>query len=141
MAIGPVGLWSPGIHCGYSSVNGPDATGIVSCTRNIPCTVSLASTCSEIVPGYRMSWAAGRLAASTCDEDARPARASAIARVISERGMLDSGDAAGRIRRPSYRATALPAGNAPIGVSLFGSSDALRQPRKLRLRRLAAAPA
>ena len=77
MAIGPVGEWSPGIHCGYSRVSAPAATGIVSCTRKMPCTVSLASTCSAIVPGYGVSCGAGTWAApgTYCAFTAAAARA------------------------------------------------------------------
>ena len=42
-AIGPVGPWWPGIHCGYTSVSGPGFTGIVSVPRIRPRGASVRS--------------------------------------------------------------------------------------------------
>src|SRR6185312_14113318 len=59
MATGPLGEWLPGIHSGYSRVSLPASTGMVSCTRKIPCRVSLASTWIAMVPGYGVSCGTG----------------------------------------------------------------------------------
>src|SRR5579862_3777507 len=47
-ASGPVGPCSPGIHFGYTKVNGPDLTGIVICAYISPRHVSRASSTSVI---------------------------------------------------------------------------------------------
>ena len=54
--MGPVGPWSPGTHCGYSSTRSPAAcTGMVSCTLITWRAKSVASTASSIVPGQAVS--------------------------------------------------------------------------------------
>src|SRR6185312_12953797 len=84
--MGPVGEWLPGIHFGYSSVNSPACTGMVSCTRKMPWLVSLASTAIRMVPAYGVSCGGGTCA-SAASAKAVPANgavsnnaASAVAR-------------------------------------------------------------
>ena len=64
LSIGPVGRWSPGIHCGYSSVSAPAETGMVSCACRMWRGASVRSTCSTM--GVVGCAAASSCAAGLC---------------------------------------------------------------------------